>query len=304
MASSTTDVAGAFTLRDLPKGSYMLRATTARGDVSVDDIAAGRADVVIRIPDPAGIEGTLEGFGLQPEVYAVRKDGEPGVYRASLHGASFTIDGIPPGTYEVNARCPTGFDSARLAVAEGARSRIALHRQTYGSISGRVIEAETHQPLVGMQCDGEHRSDSDPALTDSSGRFRLDGVAAAPEVDVYCISSEVSAYGKVAVTSGQTSDLELVARREDKRPHSYAGIAFEGQFDDALVKSIDPGGPADLAGLKVGDVLDEIDGTAWRMFGNRVTAELERREAGTTVKLTVERSDKKQTFSLTLAPPR
>jgi C-terminal processing protease CtpA/Prc len=40
------------------------------------------------------------------------------------------------------------------------------------------------------------------------------------------------------------------------------------------------------------------------MFGNRLTAELERREPGTTVKLTIERSDKKQTFSLTLAPPR
>jgi hypothetical protein len=46
------------------------------------------------------------------------------------------------------------------------------------------------------------------------------------------------------------------------------------------------------------------DGTAWQLLDHRLTAELERREPGTTVKLTVERSDNKHTFTLTLAPPR
>jgi protocatechuate 3,4-dioxygenase beta subunit len=301
--SSNTDVTGAFTIRELQMGFYVLRATSARGDVLVNDIAAGSTDVVIRIPEPAGIAGTLEGFRVPPEVFVLRSDRDSSLYRGNVRGTAFEIDAIPPGVYDLTATSADGFDSTRLTVAEGTVSNVVLHRHAYGSISGRVLDADTRQPRVGAKCDtNRHLDGAEPALTDSFGRFRLEGILAG-EVSVVCSDADTRTSAMATVVPGGLTEVELVARAKNSPPRSYAGLHFEGQLGDAFVKSVDPDGPADRAGFKVGDMLSAIDGRDWRLFGGRPLEKLEQREPGTTVKIKIERLDKTQTLTLMLAPP-
>jgi len=77
----------------------------------------------------------------------------------------------------------------------------------------------------------------------------------------------------------------------------FTGIALTG--DPAIgvyVSYVDPGSPAESAGVRVGDVIERVDGQAFGAFGPRSILEELRDSAGQAVVLTIRRTD--QTIEL------
>jgi regulator of sigma E protease len=84
----------------------------------------------------------------------------------------------------------------------------------------------------------------------------------------------------------------------------FAGIALTG--DPAIgvyVPYVDPGSPAEVAGVKVGDVIERVDGRAYGAFGPASVLEELRDSAGETVTLTIRRGDEAVELTATLRTP-
>ncbi|MES2208831.1 MAG: M50 family metallopeptidase [Chloroflexota bacterium] len=84
----------------------------------------------------------------------------------------------------------------------------------------------------------------------------------------------------------------------------FTGIALTG--DPAIgvyVPYVEPGSPADTAGIQVGDVIERVDGQAFGAFGPGSVLGTLRDSAGTTVTLTIRRADTVMNLPATLRAP-
>jgi hypothetical protein len=287
----STDAAGAFAFHDLPAGPFTVTATTPHGKVSADDVAVGTANLVLQIEASGTIDGTLVGFREVPDVVA-RRDGEPGAgYRAFVTGSSFTIRDVPPGGYVVSA----GDMQQHVELAAGGRATVTLSLLAPGAVTGTVLD-EHQQPVAGVPC-GAGTDFDESVVADAAGRFRIDGVPAGVRT-VFCGSQTMGAWTETTIIERQTAHVDLVARPLRPRP-SRAGFQLERQFMDVVVASVEPGGPAEKAGVMVGDYLVSAAGMMPVQYLS--LQDFEELSPGTVVQLTLERGDKQLTVSLTLA---
>jgi protocatechuate 3,4-dioxygenase beta subunit len=302
-ASSTTDGSGAFLIRDLVAGSYDLRVTAARAEQVEKNVAAGRTDLVIRLSQVGSIEGTLDGFADVPEVVASLEDGPWSLHYATSTERSFRLRDIPVGVYGVFATSLSGTARATVTVPAGGVGKVSLHARGFGAIAGTIVDASTHVPLADMECrcvSGEGGCMDGPVASDATGSYRIDR-ASPGETEVICMGKGAFAMSQVNVIAGQTVHVDLAASARSPIRHGHAGLAFEDQFGLAMVASVEPGGPADRAGIAVGDVLLKIDDKASDSGDGRGALwMLEQHPAGTSVRLTVERGESQLVLNLTI----
>jgi hypothetical protein len=290
----STDAAGAFAFHDLPAGPFVVTATTPRGNVLAENVAVGTANLVLQIAAPGTIDGTLVGFRGLPDVVArrPRTDGSTdATYRAVVTGSSFTIRDVPPGDYVVSVDDM----QQHVTLAAGGRSTVTLTLLAPGAVTGTVLDEHQH-PVAGLPCSAGEGFDGSN-VTDAAGHFRIDGVPAGVR-NVFCGSPALGAWTETTIVEGQTAHVDLVARPLRPRP-SRAGFQLERQFMDVVVASVEPGGPADKAGVMVGDYLVSAVGMLPVQYLS--LQDFESLSPGTVVQLTLERGDKQLTVSLTLA---
>jgi hypothetical protein len=288
----STDAAGAFAFHDLPAGPFTVTATTPHGNESADNVAVGTANLVLQIAAPGTIEGTLVGFREVPDVVARRDGGTDATYRALLTGSSFTIRAVPPGEYVVSA----GEMQQHVTLAAGGRATVTLRLLAPGTVTGTVLD-DHQQPVAGLPCGAGADFDASN-VTDAAGNFRIEGVPGGART-VFCGSETIGAWTEATIVEGQTTHVDLVARPIRPRP-SRAGFQLERQFMDIVVASVEPGGPADKAGVMVGDYLVSAAGMLPVQYLS--LQDFESLSPGTVVPLALERGDKQLTVSLTLAP--
>jgi hypothetical protein len=305
--SATTDESGVFTIRDLPAGSYSLRARAATVSKRIDNIAAGTKGVEIRLPALGTIDGTIAGFAKPPVVTAA---GEEDVeymmatpLRAVVSGTHYTISNVPAGKYRITAQSDDGYARADATVGAG-KTMVPLENKGFGRVEGRVINESTKAPVADLRCSTEGmQSDT----TDKSGAFRLERVPAG-EGHVYCFGKTGFASAPVTVQLNGTAHVDLVAKSRDGfGGRGYAGLELESQLSEVVVKSVVARGPADRAGMKVGDVIKEIDGgevDGDRSGADGVLTRIETRATGATAKLVIEREGKDQAIEIKIDPAR
>ncbi len=300
VTATRTDQNGVFRLEDLVPGTYVLRALTTHGEQTLRDVTAGRKDVVIRIPEPGAITGTLEGFTDPPEIVATLQEQPFTSFHGVVRGNTFAIRGIPPGKYGIRATAASGNGLASAEVTEHGSTTVVLRSLGFGGIAGTVVDAKTHKPLAGLGC--QYGMWSKRAFTDGAGRFQIDHVAAG-EVDVFCSGPDhMRAYDTITVTGDQMTKVELLASSftvEEVTKKGHSGFTLEQQFSETLVASVERGGPAERAGLRVGDVITTMNGAP---IATLYTEDVEALPAGTTITFGIERDDKPQTITLTLGP--
>lgn len=289
-APISTDAAGAFAFHDLPAGRFTVTATTPHGKESADNVAVGTANLVLQIAAPGSIDGTLVGFREVPDVVARRDGGTGAGYRALVTGSSFTIRDVPPGGYVVSA----GDMQQHVELAAGGRATVTLSLLAPGAVTGTVVD-DHQQPVAGLPCGASTDFDGS-IVTDAAGHFRIDNVPAGVRT-VFCGTQTVGAWTETAIVEGQTAHVDLVVRPLRPRP-SRAGFQLERQFMDVVVASVEPGGPADKAGVMVGDYLVSAAGMMPVQYLS--LQDFEELSPGTVVQLTLERGDKQLTVSLTL----
>lgn len=270
---SVTDTDGTFTVRNLMAGTYALQARATDGAEQISPgIKAGATGVTIKLTRPASIEGTLAGFTQVPIVYATPWGGSSTSAQGTVDGTRFSITGLRPGRYVVNAQTNAEGDAKALDVRAAEKSSITLTAKGRGMVVGNVIDFKTRKPRPGAVChammsvDGQNGGTNwDPAASpksDESGRVLIDP-APAGSITVGC----VMANGRhsqpsvdINLTPGGRAEVTLLSVELTATNPGTTGAGFSWQVTPPRVAQILPGSSAAKAGLTVGDLIVAVDG--------------------------------------------
>jgi len=303
--AATTDASGAFTIPNLVAGNYDVTAHGVDGDARESAVAAGRSDLVLHFAGLGSIEGTFAGFAEVPEILTVGYGGASQFpLFATITGTTFRIEHVPAGEYRVLARSKSGADSAQITVTAGAPTKVALAQRGHGTITGTLRDATSHAPIADATCgtygeEANMRGLEGPTSgkTDASGAFRIEN-ATNGKNRVSCGSDKAYGDVEIAVVADQTVHVEIESYPTPPSTRHHAGLELEGQLGEVMVKSVEKGGPADQAGVLVGDIIQKINGAA---APSRLSYALNEIEYAARPKLDIERGNKQLVLTLTFA---
>jgi hypothetical protein len=308
LPTATTDQTGAFALRDLPAGNYTVRARGTRGEASMENVAAGRTDLVLQLLDPGGIDVTVKGFtGPSLDVSAFRIDERFSRFNAKLVGGVYQLRGLPVGRYQVQASDGTDRKGTTVEVRAGGIATAAITVGEVGTVEGKVVDAKG-APIAGMKCIAQQQGGDDygyggrpEASTDASGAFRIERAPTGGGI-VGCYNQQgITAWKQVSITSGQVTRVELTAEksggRREPEKDGRSGLTLEEQLEDVIVSAVAPNSPAAKAGIAVNDVIHSVDS---QVIGRGQTWLAQRgiEHGGDTVKVVIERNDKQITVQI------
>jgi len=103
-----------------------------------------------------------------------------------------------------------------------------------------------------------------------------------------------------AISSNAVKDVAEQIIANGSYARSYLGIRGEATPDGQGVVSVEPGGPADTAGIQEGDIITEVDGTQVDDQNPFINQLLFDHKPGDSVKLTVERNGSSTDITVTL----
>lgn len=272
-AISGTD--GSFMISDLDAGSFMLEAHSGDGsEATVSNVAAGTKNVVIKLQASGGIDGTLVGFATPPTVVTLRQQGGAWTARdfATVDGNTFRMRGLAPGDYTVMTTGQGG-DAQAVHLQAGQIATVTLRNRGTATVKGRAYDWKSGAPVSGFTCKaGLRASGGSPAwdanniaITDESGEFTIQD-APAGNIGVGCMSTTnvffSDGMAALTVAEGQTATVEIpVVERNPDQAQGNIGAHFDhAAFLTTSVALVQPRGPADRAGIRVGDIVTTVDG--------------------------------------------
>jgi S1-C subfamily serine protease len=91
-----------------------------------------------------------------------------------------------------------------------------------------------------------------------------------------------------------------VAPEAPIRPRAYFGVGLDGTAEEARVNEISKDSPAEHAGLKMDDIVTEVDGKPIKNALNLADA-VRRHKPGDKISLTVKRGEESLTLEVTLS---
>jgi Carboxypeptidase regulatory-like domain/PDZ domain len=186
---------------------------------------------------------------------------------------AFTLDNLLPGKYVLTASAE-GRPPAKTGVIEVESGRTTHHVHLVlakgATLSGKVIDAESRRPLAGatVALDAMTSTAANliaPSHTDDSGGYSLEGAPAGP----FSIRVAHEGYrskivpGIVTRGAAATQDVALQPLGDGGAGGTeLAGIGavLVPDAQGVALSFIIPGGPADKAALRNGDVITRIDG--------------------------------------------
>lgn len=313
---SATD--GTFAISDLDAGGYLLHARGGDGsEAMVRDVAAGQKNVVITLQHPGGIDGVLVGFSSPPAVRAYRQLPGGGYTQnvfAIVDGTAFHFRGLSPATYQVSA-IGAETDAKPVDVTAGHTATMTLQARDSTTIRGRVVEWGTGAPVAGLRCSPGLRPTgsrvpswiwSISSFTDDAGGFVLED-APGGDVAVFCFASNpyyAPGEAYLSTRSGQDATCEVpVVKIEPGTRETSFGALFEIGTIPCRVSMVVPQGPADRAGIRIGDVLATIDGAnVENLLPGGVHWVVSRRPVGSTLHLGLLRDGRPLTADVVLVP--
>lgn len=315
--ADTTNVDGQFSIKDLPAGTYALRARSAAGiETTLVGIRAGRSDVTLVLPAAGAIEVTTAGFKTAPQVSATRTGGAVSApIAATPQGSAFVLRNLSPGNYVVTARTASEAASAAVDVAAGRTIQTTLTSTGSGVVAGHVRAFRTGKPVEGMTCRAQPRlaahsiggGQGEGVRTDAQGAFLITA-APAGQIAVTCDglwNNYSDGLRLITLQASQRVDIDVpvVAWSEASSVKTLAGMGAE--IDEVAqvprVVRVKPGGPAALAGFLDGDVIVSVDGVSvTELSPGGVQIVLVNRPPGSKVKVGVTRGAKTVTGEITL----
>jgi len=333
VARTTSDGAGRFSLDGLGDSAHTVVASH-RGWVpaTAEAVRVGTADLLLTLGRGGRIVGSVrEKESGKPvvafSIVAIQHKGA--VERGESITSSFfsgdghyELTGVAPGRYSVVAIAQ---DRARsdeqkielINFTSEMRADFVLARGA--SLKGRVVDAASNQGLAGARVSLENPFGADTSMplpvvasaaTDASGAFSLSGLSpgtcslfvtaeghhsrVVPGVPIDPDQSQPVTIDLTATKPGEASSIES------------AGInaAVEARGDQLLISRISPGGAAELAGIKNGDIIVRVAGVAVADLGMQAAVERLRGPPGTTVVVTLRRPPNDADFDLTVERKR
>lgn len=186
-----SDATGRFTIRELREGTYRVTAEASGGGlrVSEDAVALG-SDVTLTLEALASVRGQLRNGSKPVAAYTLTLEGPTGrSKRIQNEKGEFSLEGLDPGTYTIEARADAGTAKAEVEVEQGVTTDVDLELEAFGTLTGTVVSA-SGEPLSGLNVmampeDGAPDVGSGLQMlmgggprTDRRGKFELSGVPA------------------------------------------------------------------------------------------------------------------------------
>ncbi|MFT3694172.1 MAG: carboxypeptidase regulatory-like domain-containing protein [Kofleriaceae bacterium] len=272
-SSTTTDRNGAFSIEHLHPGTYALSAVSAGGSEPMK-VAAGTSGVVLRATKPGALTVTIEGASS----LRVTIDG-PYFRDHVVVDHDYTFEHLTIGTYEVELGDPAMQQS--VEVSSGQTAHVTFRPKDVGSI---VVHVTMNNEPVEGRCGVVND-------VQTGATIRFDNVIAGPAF-VMCqdMPNETFKSASVDVITHQTSEITIAL--EPRRKHD-AGLTIEAQFDEVIVVSVAPDGPAARSNVRAGDFIVQFNGRPAYYY--KVQYDLDYTATNT---LTLERDG--QTFTTTI----
>jgi hypothetical protein len=168
---------------------------------------------------------------------------------------------------------------------------------TGASVKGRVVDAETGRPVIGVMVEAHLGDSFMETTTDATGGFRLSTLLPGSRAKLWIVGKpenfvaesidvalpgegEVTDAGAIRVLRGD----ELASRLD-----GWVGLFVSRRGRRNVVGAVTPWLPADRAGIEVGDVLLSIDGRDVGGLGPRATSFLLRGPVGTTTSIVAQK---------------
>jgi hypothetical protein len=321
-----TDLEGRFTISGLAPGEYIVHAHRKGGGTAVVDSVALGSDVSLQLSVTGSLAGVVTlADGTRPQSFDITLTAfEQGfVRRDDFFGTNgaWAFAELPAGRLRVQVDAPEGTASLEVTLGEGeAREQLEIVLQPRITLTGRVVDLDSGEPLAGMSVSvtaavAVATSSSHNGLSDAEGRFRVvapsgeiilligpEGGTAGTDYEYLWIPRSIPA----DPSEQELGDIGLAAKRlRDGERAGELGFELVAPASDpaerrAELALVHAGGPAAAAGLRVGDVIERVDGKSvvGRDFDRFAT--LTRVSAGTV--LSLELADGR-TVALTVGAP-
>ncbi len=309
--TATTDEDGGFRIDGLPGAGYALLARGRDGgEAMVRGVAAGARGVRITLDASGAIEGRLVGFASPPPVIAVIADYHLHPIDAQVTGDRFHLRAVPAGAYVLTAANGRQQDSTTVIVRPGQVASVTMSARGAAAIAGRVVERTRGTPVAGLRCSAVPRAGaqigvfySQPdvgVVTDEGGRFAIDP-APAGEVLIHCSGNAATSHGGLAVelTAGQRVAVEVPVVARSGQEGTIGAML---RWITLEVMALTSGGPAETAGLALGDVVTAVDGVPTDGLSNEAAMLLiTQRPVGERARVTVRRGGALRVLSIPVA---
>jgi hypothetical protein len=309
----TTDVDGNFLFSDLPDLPQVVTAHGAGNAIAIRaGVPPGSFNLVLRLQATGGIVGQvsdgLTGKPVQDFTVAVVHANASGplgpraAQRVVSAGGRFTLEDLLAGTYEL-AFTSRGYGAvfkSGLNVTAGYSTQVSVVLDGSGTVAGIVVDDRgVGIPGAAVRLDSGWFGEA--VHTDAGGGFTLRDVARGRRsLTVSHGDYNTRVESGVTVFAGATAQVRVALSRRTGRVPGFSlsgiGAILERKNERFVVLKTLPGSPAEVAGLRAGDVVLLIDSVAVEKQSFSDGVEALRGMAGTPVRLRLKRGD--QTFDV------
>lgn len=319
--TATTDDDGEFLIEGLGPGVY---------DVQAHKKGVGNAWAKGLTLPAKGVELTLAGSGVVRGIVRASTGKPVTSFSISVAQMTATVDGatrqgvrqgtqfasedglfeLPvrlTGVYYLVATAP-GFAPSpptRVNVPPGGSGKVEFTLDSGGKVTGEVTSKADGRPIAGAQVGLLGGIGGPTATTDARGAFVLEGVPVGRRTLRAVHTDHVATtLSDVQIESGRATEVAIAmaagsADDADKVDVAGIGAVVDVKGRDLRIYTVIEGGPAERAGLRAGDVIDQIDSAPTADMPLAEAVERLRGRPGTEVTIEVRRRD--EAFSARVA---
>ena len=251
----------------------------SKGDImTAEHVVAGEDSITVQFQDGSTAKATLVGADKTTDTAVIHVD----VPTSKLHPLALgDSSAVEPGQSVVAIGSPFGLQESMTAGIVSATNRTITAPNKF-SITGAI---QTDAAI-------NHGNSGGPLIDTATNT--VIGINDQIESD----TNDNSGVGfAVPINSSKAVAHTLIAGGTVQ--HAYVGVRIEDVSGGAKITSIVSGSPADKAGLKVGDVITEYNGSAVTS-ADELTAAVFHSRSGETVSVTVKRDGSTKTVQVKL----
>ena len=261
--------------------------------VTNNHVVQGAGEVSVAFADGTTEEGEVVGADPTTDVAVIRVDRD-GLPAASFgDGRSLTV-----GQIAVAVGSPSGFQSTVTSGVVSGVGREVPAALTGGRQESALVDLIQTDAAISPGSSGGALADSSGEVIGMNVAYLPPGQTGAQSIGFAIPAGTVTSVAEQIIETGEVTQPYLGVTLSDLNPETARRFG-SGTEAGALLAEVEPGGPADDAGLDAGDVITALGSDEVKNSGDLLSA-LRHYRPGDTVEATVVRDGEERTFDLEL----